>query len=69
MNVPAKGIVTAPVRLVTIEGEAGVKTGASLTSVTMSDAVSVARLKADGPPLLAVLTLVPAAPLVVSHAQ
>ena len=45
------------------------RTGASLTEVTGSDAVSVVELKAVVSPLVVASTLVPAVPLVASHAR
>src|SRR5438552_745268 len=56
-----------------IEGRAGLpavwRTGASLTGVTVTDAVSVATLKALVPPLVVVSTVVPFVPLVSSQAR
>ena len=48
----------------TLLPESTTEVGASLTSLTAIDALSVAVEKAVSPPLVAVLTLSPAAPLV-----
>ena len=51
MNVPARLIVVAAAGvMVPSEGLAGVRTGASFTLVTVSEAVSAAVLKAVAPP-------------------
>ena len=51
------------------DGVAGVRAGASLTAVTVMEAVSVAVEKAVVPPLVLASTLVPADPVVWSHAR
>ncbi len=51
------------------DGAAGVRTTLSVTAATVTVAISVFVLKAVDPPLVVVLAVPPAAPLVVSHAQ
>ena len=60
----------APASSATVRERAvSAKTGASLTAVTATSIASVALEKAVVPPLLAVVTFVPAVPLVWSQAQ
>ena len=69
MNAERAIVLAAPGAVVPSEGLAPVSTGASLTLVTVREAVSVAVLKAVAPPLAVVSTLAPLTPLVASQAR
>ena len=79
---PASMSANCPLKIVLIDCPAGLavssltaasaplpSVGASLTALTLASITSVALLNAVVPPLLAVLTLVPAVPLVWSQAR
>ena len=70
MKVPVRLIVLAAVgTVVPSEGLAAVSTGAVFGLVTVSEAVSVAVLKAVVPPLVVVSAVPPRVPVVASQAQ
>src|SRR5438128_372396 len=69
INDPTVPLGTPASSATVIDKDVSANTGASLTGVTVTSITSVALENAVVPPFVAVVTFVPALPLVVSHAR